>query len=127
MTEMETMEVQAADALVPVSPGAEETYSIPSSHVDPARMQKGQNFSVAAMVLGIVSVVLAWPMGFICGVLGIVFSQVSKNARGYMDGKARAGLVCGIIGLCIFVLIMALFMGLWLFAFTNAMHEGVTF
>ena len=127
MTEMETMEVQEAEALAPVSPGEEENYSIPSSHIDPARMQKGQNFSVAAMVLGIVSVVLAWPMGFVCGILGIVFSQISKNALGYMDGKARAGLVCGIIGLCIFVLTMVLFVGVWLFAFTSALHEIVMF
>ncbi|MDO4274200.1 MAG: DUF4190 domain-containing protein [Eubacteriales bacterium] len=58
--------------------------------------------AVAALVLGIVSIVFAvmglgLPLGFICGVVGIVMGIMGKkdirNA-----GMAKAGFICSIVG-----------------------------
>ena len=61
--------------------------------------------SIAGMVLGICSIVFAVWLGFILGILAIIFSIVGIK-RG-KNGMAIAGLVTGIIGLSISVLIVA--------------------
>ena len=59
---------------------------------------------VAALILGIVSVVigcffsyLGW-IGIICGILGIIFAAVAKKNPKTNNGTATAGLVLSIIG-----------------------------
>ena len=64
---------------------------------------KTMGWSVASMVLGILSLVcccIGWT-GAIFGIGAIVFSVVAKKSLGYFDGMAIAGLVCGIFG-CVF-------------------------
>ncbi len=63
--------------------------------------------SIAGMVLGICSVVLVVWLGFVLGILAIIFSLVGLK-RG-KNGMAIAGLVTGIIGLAISILIVVFF------------------
>lgn len=70
--------------------------------------------SITAMILGIVGLVFVWApfIGFICALLGIIFggigmSQTKKNPNLSGRGMAVAGLVCGIIGIVIWVILVA--------------------
>lgn len=61
---------------------------------------KTMGWSVASMVLGILSLVcccIGWT-GAIFGIAAIVFSVIARKSLGYFDGMAIAGLVCGIFG-----------------------------
>lgn len=69
--------------------------------------------AIAALVLGILSVVLLWTVwgGFVLGVLAIVFGAIglSKAKDGAPNkGQATAGLVLGIVGLIGTVLFVTL-------------------
>jgi hypothetical protein len=62
-----------------------------------ATKPKTVGFSVASMVLGILSVIcccMGWS-GLILGALAIVFSIVSRKVLGYFDGMSIAGLIVG--------------------------------
>lgn len=64
--------------------------------------------AVAALVLGIIGVVSSWCLvGLIPAILGIVFGALGRKETGPGGksgrGMATAGLVCGIVGLAIFV------------------------
>lgn len=70
--------------------------------------------SVSSMVLGIVGIVFVWApfLGVICAILGIIFggigiSQTKKNPNLTGRGMAIAGLVCGIIGIAVWVIVIA--------------------
>ena len=61
---------------------------------------KSRGWSVASMVLGIVSVVcccMGWA-SMLSAVLAIVFAVVSRKSLGYFDGMSIAGLILGIFG-----------------------------
>lgn len=60
----------------------------------------GKGMAIAALVLGIVSF-FCFPI--ITGVLGIIFGGVAKS-KGYTGGMATAGIVCGAIGLALWIL-----------------------
>ena len=62
----------------------------------------GKGFAIASLVLGIVSFIC---FAFIAGTLGIVFGIVAKN-KGYKGGMATAGIVCGAIGIALWILMM---------------------
>ena len=67
---------------------------------EPVRNSKG--YSIASMVCGICSIVFCWCYGIPGLVLGIVALalavKVKNDNGGVMDGMAKAGLVCGVIG-----------------------------
>lgn len=59
------------------------------------------NFCVAALVLGIVSIPtfcfgLLAPLAILFGIIG--YNQVSKNELGRGKGMALAGIICGLVG-----------------------------
>lgn len=68
--------------------------------------EKKNGMALAAMVLGIISLALFWTgwLGLICGILAIIFGIVAKNKiKADPDlaptaGKAKGGLIMGIIG-----------------------------
>ena len=68
----------------------------------------GKGLSVAALVLGIISSILAWfyminIVALICGIVGIVCAAKGKKAAiatASPTGMATAGLVLSIIGTC---------------------------
>ena len=90
---------------------------------DPVESSKKpkRTFSIAALVLGIISVAgcclcccisfFALPVMFVCGILAIVFAILSKkeNENKKMSGMAIAGLILGVVGI-VLVIVSALLM-----------------
>lgn len=87
-------------------------YQNPNGHQNPYGYQytppvkaPGSALSSAAMVLGIGAIVTALMMTvylpFIFGSLAIVLALLSKGSFSKIQSKARAGIICGIIGLFI--------------------------
>ncbi len=70
-------------------------------------MKSGKGLSIAALICGIVSIILAWfymvnIVAIILGVLGIIFAVIGMKqakAAGQPTGLSTAGLVLAIIGL----------------------------
>lgn len=62
----------------------------------------GQAFAIAALVCGICSFFI---FGIILGVLGIVFGIIAIK-QGSKSGMATAGIVCGAIGLILYILLL---------------------
>ncbi len=75
-----------------------------------APVGKRNGFGTAALVLGILSLVLCWVpvVGLVIGVLAIVFAVLGRKRAGRREadngGMAIAGLVTGIIGLILSVI-----------------------
>lgn len=106
----------------PASPPPSSPQSSPPPQSPPpgqhygAGPQPQNGMAVAALVLGIVSIVFAFlffPIGLILGVLGIVFGIIGRNraqANPAMGrrGMAIAGLITGVIGLVISIVILVL-------------------
>lgn len=83
----------------------------------PAYPQQGvigpptSGMAVASMILGIVSIVLFWAIGFIFAIVGLILGSIAikeceprGNKKG--GGMAIAGIVCSSIGLLIWILII---------------------
>ena len=70
-----------------------------------AEQTRKNGFSIAALVLGIVSIVCCCIsyLGLICATLAIIFAILDKKQNSSMNGMALAGLICGIIGAVIAV------------------------
>lgn len=62
--------------------------------------KSGNGAAITSMIFGIISIVLCCccGMGFLFGVVAIVFAIISGKKKGKIQGMAIAGLVCGIIG-----------------------------
>ncbi|MBR3592047.1 MAG: DUF4190 domain-containing protein [Clostridia bacterium] len=76
-----------------------------NQYQQPAKVP-GKGFAITAMVLGIISLCC---VHVIVGILGIIFGGVAKS-KGYRGGMATAGIVCGIIGVALW-LIYVVFVG----------------
>ncbi|MDI6840157.1 MAG: DUF4190 domain-containing protein [bacterium] len=65
---------------------------------------RGSGRAIASLVCGILSIFMPG-VGFVLGILGIVFGAVARSEIRRSEGKLRgegmavAGLVCGIVGL----------------------------
>jgi hypothetical protein len=74
----------------------------------PYVVPKTNSKSIAALVLGILSIMIPY-LGFLIGIVAIVFASISlKEIRLRMEqgrGLAIAGLVCGIIGTAIYAIL----------------------
>lgn len=77
----------------------------------PAGPSKG--LATAAMVLGIIGLVFSiagctWFLGIPLDILGIVFGAVAiskiKSGEGGGEAMAKAGLICGIVGIAVIVI-----------------------
>ena len=73
----------------------------------PNAPQPGKGFAIAGMVCGIVSF---FCFGVILGILAIVFGGVAKS-KGNRSGMATAGIVCGAVGLGLWLLSLILMGG----------------
>ena len=62
----------------------------------------GHGFAIASLVLGIVSF---FCFAIITGILAIVFGAIAKN-KGNTEGKATAGIVCGVIGVALYIFML---------------------
>ncbi len=84
-----------------------QNYSEENRQNEVAYVSNGKGFSIAALILGIASMVLAWftfvnIAALVGAILGIVFAckgrKCSVAANGKPSGLATAGLVLSIIG-----------------------------
>jgi uncharacterized protein DUF4190 len=78
----------------------------------PVTATAGNSFAVAALVLGILAIVLSWTvwLGVLLGILAIIFGVLgisrANNEGAPNKGMAVAGLVTGIIGLIFSILLV---------------------
>ena len=76
--------------------------------VQPINMpRESNNYAVASLILGIISVVLCCccpPAIIVTGALAIVFAIIARKKEGRMNGQAIGGLVCGIVSLVLSLL-----------------------
>jgi hypothetical protein len=72
---------------------------------------KPQGMAIGSMVCGIISCVLfcAWYIAIPCGIVAIILAVLARKqiAAGQAEGegKAKAGLICGIIGIALSAII----------------------
>lgn len=73
--------------------------------VQPPLRPKGQSMATASMVLGIITLasllLLRVTIPFLLGGIGIILAILSKGGAKKMIGRAKAGMVCCITGLCL--------------------------
>ena len=83
--------------------------------------QKPQNsgLAIASLVLGILGIICCAGCGPLFSILAIIFYFVDKSNNGTKSSLAKAGLICGIVGLVSTVLIVIL-------SFTTAFLEAFT-
>ena len=91
---------------------------------EPAQKKPQNNYAIASLVLGIVSILCCCCCCFVetigliimgvSAILAIVFAFLSKkNANGKMDAKAIAGLILGIVAIVILLLCLASIIGVY--------------
>ncbi len=90
----------------------QQPYQQPMYYQPAKAQQPAQNFAIASLVLGIVSLIM---FAIIAGPLGIIFGAIAKN-KGNTSPMATAGIICGIIGVVSWFFIMV-FMSEFMFAF----------
>ncbi|MHC4562215.1 MAG: GYF domain-containing protein [Planctomycetota bacterium] len=100
---------ELSDAVWPIAAQPVGTAPLPAQ---PTRVQKANGLAIAGMVLGIISLVICIPyLSIPSGVTGLVLSIFGlKKARGGASGggMAKTGLITSIIGMSLFVLILAI-------------------
>lgn len=80
------------------------------------------SFSIAALVLGIVAIVLScvWYISIPCGILAIVFGAIGLKSS--KRGMSISGVVTGIIGM---IISMSIILILVIFGFTLGITESI--
>lgn len=76
----------------------------------------GHGFAVAGMVLGILGLV---SLNFLFPLLGIIFSAIAlarmrRTGSDLNKGMAKAGLICGIVGLVLFFAIVSIYIAFYI-------------
>ena len=68
-------------------------------------MEQKNGKATAALVLGIISLIgICIPIaGIICGIIAIILAVMAKK-EGSTDGKQKAGMILGIIGIVISII-----------------------
>lgn len=78
-------------------------YGMPAQPAAP--QPKGQRMATASMVLGIITLssllLLRVTIPFFIGGVGIILAILSKGSARRMIGRAKAGMICCITGLCL--------------------------
>lgn len=76
--------------------------------------EKPAGISIAALVLGICSIVFCcmWYVSLITGVVAIVLGVKAKKDNAGKQGMAKAGMICGIVGIVLAVLYIVAIAGI---------------
>lgn len=78
-------------------------YGVPARPIPPR--SKGDSMATVSLVLGIITlsslVLLRVTLPFLLGGIGIILAILSKGRAKKMVGKAKAGMICCITGLCV--------------------------
>ena len=109
-----------------------------SGGFEPAQKKPQNNYAIASLVLGIVSILCCCCCCFVetigliimgvSAILAIVFAFLSKkNANGKMDAKAIAGLILGIVAIVILLLCLASIIGVYSMIGTVPQEEVLAF
>ena len=74
---------------------------------DKETIKNKKGLAIAAMVLGIVAIVLCliWYISIPCGILAIIFGAISLKSTN--KGMALSGVITGIVGIILAILIIA--------------------
>ncbi|MBQ3215447.1 MAG: DUF4190 domain-containing protein [Oscillospiraceae bacterium] len=105
---------QQAPAAPTYAPPVAPAYAPTTGYVPAAVSNPGKGVGIAAMILGILSLVLwcyIWvsiPAGLVGLILGAIGIKKSKDA-GMGNGMAVAGLVTSIVGIALWVLMFAIY------------------
>ena len=105
---------------------------------EPAQKKPQNNYAIASLALGIVSVLCCCCCCFtetiglivmgVSAILAIVFAFLSKkNANGKMDAKAITGLILGIVAIVMLLLVLAALVGVYSMIGTVPQEEVLTF
>jgi hypothetical protein len=96
-------------------PGRPGSYPDPGySTGTPPGQQRGAGMATAALVLGIVALVLCWTVigGVVLGLLAVIFGAIAlrRASRGEAEGRGRAlaGLITGALGIVAAVALVAI-------------------
>lgn len=81
--------------------------------------QSSRAFSIVSLVTGIISIVFCTG-GLILGILAVVFSHLSKKRLGFTDDMAKAGKICGIVGISLFSAIVLFYVFVFVLALFGA-------
>lgn len=111
--------------------------SNPYGDFEPTKKKPQNNYAIASLVLGILSVVtcccccvetLGLILTGVSAVLAIVFAFLSKkNTDGKMDGKAIAGLILGIVGIVMLLTLLVSIVGTYALIGSIPEEEMMTF
>ncbi len=87
-----------------------QSYSIPNYTQNTQPQQNGNSgFAIASLVLGIFGILCcAGCCGIIFSILAVVFYFVDKSKTGVANPLAKAGLICGIIGIACTIIVFVL-------------------
>ncbi len=71
---------------------------------------KGDSMATASMILGIITLasmlILQFTIPFVLGGIGIVLAILSRGSAKHLAGKAKAGLICCIVGLSLDIVLI---------------------
>lgn len=88
---------------------------------------KGEGMATAAMVLGIISLIglalLQMYLPFLLGGVGIILAILSKGSAKKVTGKAKTGMICCTISLCVSIVFFAL--SFWLLLSLPKLSPGL--
>ncbi len=79
-------------------------YRYEDDHIEQPQQEQTSGIAIATMILGIIAVVCmvsccCTPIAIIIGIAAVICFAVTPKVRGTRGNKAKAGLICGIIGI----------------------------
>lgn len=84
-------------------------YGVPAQPIQPR--PKGQSMATASMVLGIIALasllLFRVIVPFLLGGIGIILAILSRGSAKKMAGRAKAGMICCIVSLCLDIALCA--------------------
>lgn len=88
-------------------------YRYEDDHIEQPQQEQTSGIAIATMILGIIAVVCmvscCTPIAIIIGIAAVICFAVTPKVRGTRGNKAKAGLICGIIGIIGSVILITVF------------------
>lgn len=100
-------------------PQAPEPYPSGGYGYGPPAPRRGAGMAIAALVLGIVAIVLCWTIvgGIVLGLLAVILGVIGfrRAGRGEAAGRGRAlaGVITGAVGVVLACLLLAVGISIW--------------
>lgn len=89
-------------------------YRYEDDHIEQPQQEQTSGIAIATMILEIIAVVCmvsccCTPIAIITGIAAVICFAVTPKVRGTRGNKAKAGLICGIIGIIGSVILITVF------------------